>query len=171
MHLSQAVSFEHHSARVKMNRLVAPLIASIFADFAAAASLAWPAQTIPANYPLEAGGWTPRPTSSPGPFELFKRQDGPTSVCGYISGDQRTYKSARDSNEADFLPVDPLTCGPEYYCGFNPSFGAAGCCTSWYSVGNSFALTGCAYRTTCIDATAASLCDQNCQNDFFVLQW
>jgi hypothetical protein len=81
---------------MKMKRLAELLIASIFADLAAAASLAWPAQTIPATYPLEVGGWTPKPTSSPEPFELFKRQNGPTSVCGYISGDRRTYKAARD---------------------------------------------------------------------------
>jgi hypothetical protein len=154
---------------MKMKRLAELLIASIFADLAAAASLAWPAQTIPATYPLEVGGWTPKPTSSPEPFELFKRQNGPTSVCGYISGDRRTYKAARDYT--DLLPVDPLTCVPGDYCGFNPRFGAAGCCTSWYSVSNSYELTGCVYHTTCIDATAVSLCDQNCQDDFYILQW
>src|SRR5436305_6245775 len=105
---------------MKMNRLAELLIAFFVADFAAAASLAWPAQTTPANYPLDVGGWTPRPTSSPGPFELLERQNGPTSLCGYVSGDQRTYKVAKEYNEADVLPVDPLTCSPGDYCGFNP---------------------------------------------------
>jgi hypothetical protein len=83
-----------------MNRLAELLVASFFADLVAAASLAWPAQTISANYPLEVGGWTPKPTRSPEPFELFKRQDGPTSLCGYISGNRCTFKAARGLDEA-----------------------------------------------------------------------
>ena len=31
-------------------------------------------------------GWSPRPTSVGSTFDVFRRQAGITSVCGYISG-------------------------------------------------------------------------------------
>jgi hypothetical protein len=81
-----------------MHRLVDLLILFLLVDFTSAASPLLPAQTIRASDQLDVGGWTPRPTSSPSPLELFKRQNVPNSVCGYIDGNQCTYKAQKDRN-------------------------------------------------------------------------
>ncbi|OCL04070.1 hypothetical protein AOQ84DRAFT_391795 [Glonium stellatum] len=119
------------------------------------------ATAIPWNEPVPTGttenefsadGWTPRPTDVA--IELLKKRanDGPNTVCGYLSGD----------------PSAPFSCDNGNVCGFDFTYSWFGCCGGASKSGNSYYATDCPVVTACVEYGALSQCDNNCATDLLV---
>lgn len=67
-------------------------------------------------------------------------------------------------------PGSPLTCHTGN-CGFNSNLGAAGCCTSSFSIGDAYSLTGCNFITACYAATDIESCAGSCSFSRRDLLW